>query len=793
MSDGVGSDETPVGNDPGVGTELDKNIGLLGAVAIGVGTMIAAGIFVLSGLAVSKVGTVAIISFFLAAMVASITAAAYAEFSSIYEESGGGYMYVSNTFESDLTYFMGWTMILGYPASAAFYLASFSEWFYRFIFPVLHIPRAIPYWIPGLVILALLVGLNFKGTEESNQFQIAVTALKVLLIALFLYGGLQTFETDVVATSFTQHIDDFAQMGVTSALVFITFFGFSAIATNAEEVKQPGWTIPRAIYISMGFVTFVYTLVVLVIVLAINTDAFLGFLATQTPEIASASAAPAFIASHGEVAMAFAAQYYLGDIGFYIIVVGALFSMLSASNATILAGSRVKLALARRNHLPQGFEDLHPTANTPYKTVVLTGGFILIYLIVFTVIFGEEYTLFGLHLGIEGIAQFANFLLISGLTFVNVALIYSRRKYPDVDRGFTVPFVPWLPILGILANLVLLVNVGVTAIVGGLIAEAIGIAVWFIWKSRLPTTEAIEREIPTVVAEHNPSNREYQLLVPIANPENTEQLMRTAADIAADQNGEILVTSVVTLPEQTPLHRGRQYADEKRDVVNSAMESAEEADVPVSATIRIAHDAGDAILNTIDQYESDAVLLGWKGQRSRRRDIVLGTTVDKVVTAANCDVLVEKIGAEADGVDSILLPTAGGPHAELAAETARAIAHSEGSTVYVVQVIRPGATESEREDAQENVQSAMDILDGVENAHVDLLESDGIADTIVEESENHDLMVIGATREGLFQQLVFGAIPEDVGAQTQTTVIMTKRDLDIASRISRWFRRDTAE
>lgn len=111
----------------GVEEEFDANIGLLGAVAIGVGTMIAAGIFVLSGLAVSNVGTVAILSFLIAALVASITAGAYAEFSSIYQESGGGYMYVSQTFGSDLTYIMGWTMILGYPASAAFYLASFSD------------------------------------------------------------------------------------------------------------------------------------------------------------------------------------------------------------------------------------------------------------------------------------------------------------------------------------------------------------------------------------------------------------------------------------------------------------------------------------------------------------------------------------------------------------------------------------------------------------------------------------------------------------------------------------------
>jgi Amino acid transporters len=345
--------------------ELNPEIGLLGALAIGVGTMIAAGIFVLSGLAVSNVGAVAIGSFVLAALIAAFTAAAYAEFASVYQESGGGYMYVANTFDSDITYIMGWTMILGYPASAAFYLASFSEWFFRFIYPVLSIPKALPFWIPGLVILGLLILINLKGTEESNQFQIVVTALKVALLMLFLYGGLQTFDSDVIMTSVAENIDRVAQIGLTSALVFITFFGFSAITTNAEEIKDPGRTIPRAIYLSMGIVTIIYTLVVLVIVLAVNNTAFLDFL-TQNVQLGGVEAVE-YVAENGEVSMGYAAQYYLGPIGFYVIIVGALFSMLSAANATIMAGSRVKLAMARRNHLPRGSKTSIPGSVRPTR------------------------------------------------------------------------------------------------------------------------------------------------------------------------------------------------------------------------------------------------------------------------------------------------------------------------------------------------------------------------------------------------------------------------------------------
>lgn len=388
MSDGVsnGSAGSP---DTEVEETLDRDIGIVGAVALGVGTMIAAGIFVLSGLAVSNVGAMAIGSFLIAAIVASFTAFAYAEFSTIYPESGGGYAYVANTFDRDWTYIVGWSMILGYPASAAFYLTSFADWFYRFIYPALSIPEAVPYWISAVAVLVLLVGINLKGTEETGLFQIVITGLKVALIVLFLYGGLRAFNTDVVATSLaqnTQGIADLRDIALTSALVFITFFGFEAIATNAEEIKDPGRTIPRAIFFSMGFVTVVYALVVLVIVFAVNDNAFLQFLASNAN--LGGLAPRQFIANSGEVSMAYAAQYYLGPVGFYVIIVGALLSMLSAANATILGGSRVKLAMSRRGHLPPQFEDLHPSFNTPYRSVLLTGGLIVFYIMFFTVIFG---------------------------------------------------------------------------------------------------------------------------------------------------------------------------------------------------------------------------------------------------------------------------------------------------------------------------------------------------------------------------------------------------------------------
>ncbi|MFB6133306.1 MAG: amino acid permease [Halanaeroarchaeum sp.] len=756
-------------------TEMDRDIGIIGAISLGVGTMIAAGIFVLSGLAVSNVGAMAIVAFLIAAVVASFTAFAYAEFASIYPESGGGYAYVANTFDSDLTYLVGWSMILGYPASAAFYLSSFSDWFDRFIVPLFStgLQEALPFWISGLLILGLLVALNVKGTEESGLFQIVVTALKVALILVFLYGGLQAFDAATIQQSFADNLTKYRQIGLTSALVFITFFGFEAIATNAEEIEDPGRTVPRAIFFSMGFVTIVYALVVLVVTLAINNPDYLDFLIRGVDGVSNATGSRAFIAENGELAMGYAASFYLGNVGFYVIIVGALFSMLAAANATVLAGSRVKLAMSRRDHLPGRFERLHSRFNTPYWSVLLTGGLITFFMFFFTVVprwvFGTTAIHVGnltFHMGIEAIAHFADFMLLTGLIVVNFAIVRSRQKYPDIDRGFEVPAVPFIPIVAVLANLVLIVNVEPGAFVLGLLAEVIGVGLWF---TLIGTTSeaAIEQKTPTVITETGTEDREYQLLVPIANPTHVEQLMRTARDIAADRNGEILVLSVVELPEQTPLTSGRDAARERRDVIEEAINvtaGGGDTEVPVHGTVRIGHHVDRAIVHTVTQHDSDAILMGWHGRSTRGRNVIVGSTVDTVVQEADCDVLVERIGTEG-APDSILVPTAGGRHSRYAAEVARAIAHTTGATVTVQRVLPPAVDDQQRAQAINSLESTLEILDDV-SCETELLESPDVAGAIVDKSADHDLTIVGATREGLLQQIVFGTIPEQVGSET---------------------------
>ena len=280
----------------------------------------------------------------------------------------------------------------------------------------------------------------------------------------------------------------------------------------------------------------------------------------------------------------------------------------------------------------------------------------------------------------------------------------------------------------------------------------------------------------------------------VANEANVDQLMRTATDLVAGRDAEILVMHAVDLPNQTPYAEGRGRVEEERSVVDRAMDVAEDAGVPVSGTIRLTHDPADAILNTVEQYDAEGVLMGWGGRRSRRRDIAVGSTVDDVATEVDADVFVEKVGkgeGEADGeVDSVLLPWTGGTHADLAAETAAAIARTTGASIDVVHVLEPGEDRAEAEqrlaDAEERLAEQNAAFEDVDiEFETRIVEGDDVEEALVEEADGHEVVTIAAEKEGILQRFVFGSLPESVGDQVETTSIMCKRNVGAPSRLKR--------
>ncbi|MBW2529158.1 MAG: amino acid permease [Deltaproteobacteria bacterium] len=725
--------------EPSFETELSRDMGLTTALAIGVGTMIAAGIFTLSGLAVRNVGSAAVVAFLLAAVVAVFTALTYCEFSAAYPETGEGYLYARRTFPPVLAYAVGWCLVLGYTSSCAFYVASLSTYFQEFVW---HAPFQAA---SGVVALIALTLLNVKGTKESGVFQVVVTGGKVALLLWFISGGLGAVDVDGLVAAFEK---DVVKIGATAAMVFITFFGFSAIAASAGEVKNPVKTIPRAIFISMGLVTLLYTLVVLVVLAAGLTE-------------------------YTEAAMGNAAKQFLGPIGGLVIVAGALFSMISASNASIMAGSRVVMAMSRLGQLPQAVGIVNPRTHTPIIALLLVGLTILVFLLL---------------LPLEDLAHFADTVLLSALILVNAALIWNRRKFPNLHRPFRVPLVPVLPVLGIGANLYLIVQISHHLLPMVLAFGAVGVGMVFYFVSRSPAREAVPLvERPSLAPEPIAAEegKPFRVLVPIAHPAHVDFLIDLAAAVAKDQEaGELVVLRVVRVPEQDVPRLDDEEVARQQAILDVARKRARQHGLEVASVVRLAHRIEGAILETAAERLCDLIVLGWKGFTSTAGRI-LGDVTDSVVRHAPCDILLAKpVGS---GLPKhMLLPTAGGPHAQRAEHYAASLCHAQSGTLAICSVLQPDASQVRVEAAQQSVNEAVDRIGRLDGVSARLIRHESVTDGIQSAAEDYDAVVLGAAGDPRSKQLLFGNIPEKIAEHTDRTVLMVKRHPDIHPRRPSW-------
>lgn len=722
------------------------------AFAIGLGTMIAAGIFSLSGAAVAMIGSSAVIAFVIAAIVAGITAASYSEFASIYAENGGGYLFNSRTFRDRrlLTYGVGMSLFLGYTGTTAFYLATMDEWFVRFI-----IPESL-HWLPhgtaGVLTAVLLGVLNARGTEESGMFQLLVTGAKVAVLLAFIAGAMAFRGPATATANFAgQFQADAVGIITVAALAFITFFGFSAIAASAGEIIEPRKTVPRAIAASILTVTVLYALVIVAM--------------TNSP------VPPEIVAEEGETAMGLVAEGFLGPAGQTLIVAGAVFSMVSASNASILAATGIGSLMGRRGQAPRPFIRLHPEYGTPFWSVTAVTGTIIAMIVFFIALFPATGAPLGLNLGLTALTGFATLNLLLPLAVVNVALIVHRRKYPDIERGFRVPGVPAVPVVGILANLALIYNLPARGIVTGLLLVGTLIVAYVVWGGAPEVEELFQEVVPpktplsaaggkptTTAAGPSPTPDEdrFRVLVSIARPESAPRFLRLATALAQghDRDPFIQVLNVTEIPDQTP---HEMVSDTAQDRADRIAEDLAGLDIPVDYTVE-GHTCRDIpfdIVQTARNGEADLILMGYPEEHPELTQAVEYKAPCDVVFAAGFD------DDEDAAFETVTVGAGGGPHHRGSLGMVRALAE-QGANVRVVSVnpARGGTTE----DPAETVRafSGLDV-------DVRSVEAESIAEGLIESVRGEDaLLVIGASRDRRFKQWVFGSTPDAVVARAET-------------------------
>ncbi|RBI61080.1 amino acid transporter [halophilic archaeon] len=773
---------------------------------IGVGAMIGAGVFALTGFAAGLAGPALTAAFILNGFVAMFTAVSYAELGAAFPEAGGGYLWVKEALVDPNGFYAGWMSWFAHAVACSLYAVTFGA----FLLELVHYAGFLPAPGPGgghiqilgfinghmleklfaVGMISLFAYINYRGAEETGTIGIVVTGIKVVVLGIFIaFGILATVNTPNWPAKFLSS-PTYAPnglFGIAGAMGFtyIAFEGYEIIVQSGEEVVDPGTNIPKAVFYSMVIVVPIYVLVAFASIGGISVTQNL----VQQAGISGQQAVYSWeiMGQLGEMGIIRAAGQFV-PYGVPLLLFAGLAATMSALNATVYSSSRVSFAMGRDRALPGIFEKIDSDQKTPYFAIFSSAVIIAV---------------MAVALPIEAVAASADIMFILLFVQVNWTVIRMRQTHPDLPRTYEVPFMPWPPLIGIGLQFLLTPfliytlgleavgigtsNHGLIALVTSAVWMGLGLAVYYGYSTK-QEAEQMEEETPTLVREETPRESENQIVVPVSNETNSEQLMRSAIDIARENDGEILVMSVVTVPHQTPVSQGREYVDAERDVVNKAMDVARDADVPVSGVVRVGHDVAEAILNTIDQYDSEMVLMGWEGQhKSQRRDIVLGSNVDKIAQKADADVLVERIGPDATGdADDLLVPVAGGDHAKFAADLADDLASQHDGRIDIVHVIDPETSDSDRQEAQELFD---EVTAGLATADVntEIIEDESVVDAIVDRSDKYDVVLVGATREGLLQQFVFGSIPEKIGWGSDGTVIMAKKDLGLTSKAKRWF------
>jgi amino acid transporter len=746
----------PAATESGSGeTTFARDLGLFDATMIGVGAMIGAGIFVLTGIAAGVSGPASILAFALNGIVTLLTAFAYAELASAIPRAGGGYSYVRLAFPGAMGFISGWMLWFAYTVACSLYALGFAGYFWEVFHKYVpglteHLFGAAGGYVPiALVTVAIgffFLRLNIRGAQVTGQAENALTLAKIAVLGIFIaYGLKKIFGAPAeAAASFTP----FLPLGaggvvVAMGLTFIAFEGYDLIATVAEEIKDPEKNIPRATFIALAVAITIYLLILFVSLGAIDVDGITSW---------------EFLGKYGETAIVRAAEQFMPAFGVAVIVLGGLLSTMSALNATILAASRVAFSMARDRWLPKRIAQIDPVRRTPRTAIVVTG----IILIIMAV-----------TLPIETVGSAASLIFLLTFALVNLSVIALRRKAPEIERRYKVPFYPITPILGIVLNVFLALYQFTFQpiawyITGGWVV--LGLLLYYGYSDKL--ADDIEPQVLVPSRRPDEPDAEDSVLVVLHNPDFLGTLLDFAIPVAALRGRRLVATTVVEVPQQLPIHEGMRFAHHKETLLRTAQQVGRERGVQIDTDLVIAHRVEEGIFTAALRHRADVMVMAWKGY-TNTRERIFGETADSVVRYAPCDLMMLKIAGRE--FRTCLLPTAGGPNAQLAADLLNALAKTFEMEVTAGYVVPPDADDEQRHTARNWIDKTLTHMQVDVPITKQLIESDSVAGGLAKASRDYDLVVIGAAKEPLFRKILIGEIPQKVARFSPASVLVVKR------------------
>jgi uncharacterized hydrophobic protein (TIGR00271 family) len=435
-----------------------------------------------------------------------------------------------------------------------------------------------------------------------------------------------------------------------------------------------------------------------------------------------------------------------------MLVVGAL-ALALAFNSTFVLVVRQLYAMSKDGYWPSSLLRTHRRFGTPVLIIALVA-LLLLFLIALPVPF---------------LSRLTGLLYLVVLMGVNLALILRPQSEAS---PFTLPFHPWIPGLSLVIDVLVISIWGPTFLVWGAGCLGVGLVLYLTY-ARGHHVQAQEGVTVFKPPSREKAKPKYQVLVPIANPATAGTLLRLAGVLARQENGEVLALQVVTVPDQVPLEEGRHRAAVGRVLLERAMTQAKDEGFAIQTMTRVAHGVAEGILDTAREEGVDMILLGWRGY-TRSAGASMGPIIDAVIQDAPCEVTVVK-GERWREAGRILVPTAGGPHAPIAARLAMVLSEAYEAEVTAVYVQLGRATHHQMEENKERIARTLNGLDFQRPPRQKVVVADSVVEGIVREAEDYDLVLLGASEEGLFDQFVFGSIPQQIAARVPKTAVIVRR------------------
>lgn len=451
---------------------LKKSLSALDLTVFGVGVVIGAGIFTLTGRAAHEVaGPAIVVSFVVAAIACALAAMCYAEFASTVPVSGSAYTFSYASLGELFAWIIGWDLILEMFLGASVVAQGWSAYLGVLLGQLgVVLPPEISYGgtvdLPAVLLVVVLGALMTFGIRESMRVNLVLVAVKLFIVLFVIVAGIQfinpanyvPFVPDAApretATGLTQPLLQFLSgaepmafglggIFAGAALVFFAYIGFDVVATTAEETKNPQRDLPIGIIASLLICTVLYCAVALVVTGMVSY-------ADLDPAAALANA----FTYHGQAWMA------------TVISAGAVAGLTTVVLTLLIGATRIIFAMSRDGLLPQRLAQVHPTWRTPWViSIVVT--------VIVAIVAG--FTPIGV------LEEMVNIGTLSAFVLVSVGVIVLRRTRPDLKRGFRVPLNPWLPGISALICLYLMLNLTVETWLRFLIWLVIGFVVYFVY------------------------------------------------------------------------------------------------------------------------------------------------------------------------------------------------------------------------------------------------------------------------------------------------------------------------